>query len=45
MDRVTEEQPHVVEFLRRAGRLDTETWPPLKWRGGGREVWTPEPPD
>ncbi|MFF3604157.1 hypothetical protein [Streptomyces sp. NPDC002463] len=35
----------VVEFLRRAGWLDTETRPPLKWRGGGPEVWTPEPPD
>ncbi|MFB6626481.1 MULTISPECIES: hypothetical protein [unclassified Streptomyces] len=35
----------VVEFLRRAGWLDAEEWPPIEWRGGGPEVWTPEPPN
>ncbi|MFJ6578398.1 hypothetical protein ACIQMY_20805 [Streptomyces sp. NPDC091368] len=34
----------VIEFLRRAGWLDAEEWPPIEWRGGGPEVWTPEPP-
>ena len=34
----------VVEFLRRAGWLDAESWPPIEWRGGGPEVWAPEPP-
>ncbi|MFE5591469.1 hypothetical protein [Streptomyces sp. NPDC056549] len=34
----------VVEFLRRAGWLDAEEWPPIDWRGGGPEVWSPEPP-
>ncbi|MFD9047654.1 hypothetical protein [Streptomyces zaomyceticus] len=35
--------PDVVEFLRRAGWLDADRWPPIEWRGGGPEVWTPEP--
>ncbi|MFB7589350.1 hypothetical protein [Streptomyces sp. NPDC056169] len=26
----------VIEFLRRAGWLDAEKWPPIEWRGGGR---------
>ncbi|WP_369147025.1 hypothetical protein [Streptomyces sp. R44] len=30
----------VIEFLRRAGWLDEEEWPPIEWRGGGPEVWT-----
>lgn len=33
----------VVEFLRRAGWLDEEDWPPIIWRGGGPEVWTEGP--
>jgi hypothetical protein len=32
----------VVEFLRRAGWLDEEDWPPIMWRGGGPEVWERE---
>ena len=35
----------VVEFLRRAGWYDEDAWPPSEWRGGGSEVWSPEPPD
>ncbi|MFG3349529.1 hypothetical protein ACGF1Z_31280 [Streptomyces sp. NPDC048018] len=31
----------VVEFLRRAGWLDAEDWPPIDWRGGGPEVCRP----
>ncbi|MFE2556001.1 hypothetical protein ACFXGT_08185 [Streptomyces sp. NPDC059352] len=34
----------LVEFLRREGWLDAESWPPIEWRGGGPEVWSPEPP-
>lgn len=34
----------VIEFLRRAGWLDADEWPPIEWRGGGPEVWSPEPP-
>lgn len=34
----------VIEFLRRAGWEDEQDWPPIEWRGGGPEVWTPEPP-
>ncbi|MFE2323607.1 hypothetical protein ACFXD5_06735 [Streptomyces sp. NPDC059385] len=30
----------VIEFLRRAGWLDEESWPPIEWRGGGPEVWS-----
>lgn len=30
----------VVEFLRRAGWLDEEDWPPIMWRGGGPTVWS-----
>lgn len=33
----------VVEFLRRAGWLDEEDWPPIMWRGGGPTVWSPSP--
>lgn len=33
----------VVEFLRRAGWLDEEDWPPIMWRGGGPTVWGIEP--
>ncbi|MFB7832037.1 hypothetical protein [Streptomyces sp. NPDC056056] len=33
----------VVEFLRRAGWLDAEEWPPIEWRGGGPEVWASGP--
>jgi hypothetical protein len=35
----------VVEFLRRAGWLDEETWPPITWRGGGPTVWGAGPDD
>ncbi|MFB7866980.1 hypothetical protein [Streptomyces sp. NPDC056069] len=35
----------VIEFLRRAGWADADEWPPIEWRGGGPEVWAPEPPD
>jgi len=34
----------VIEFLRRAGWIDEADWPPIEWRGGGPEAWTPEPP-
>ncbi|MFF3622355.1 hypothetical protein [Streptomyces sp. NPDC002467] len=34
----------VVEFLRRVGLDDEAEWPPIEWRGGGPEVWAPEPP-
>ncbi|GAA3374685.1 hypothetical protein [Streptomyces racemochromogenes] len=36
----------VVEFLRRAGLEDVDLSEagPIEWRGGGPEVWTPEPP-
>jgi hypothetical protein len=34
----------VIEFLRRAGWLDEEEWPPIEWRGGGPEHWSPAPP-
>lgn len=30
----------IIEFLRRAGWLDQEDWPPIEWRGGGPEVWS-----
>lgn len=33
----------VVEFLRRAGWLDEEDWPPIMWRGGGPTVWSTGP--
>lgn len=35
----------VIEFLRRAGWADADEWPPIEWRGGGPEVWAPEPPE
>jgi hypothetical protein len=34
----------VIEFLRRAGWLDEDEWPPIEWRGGGPEHWTLGPP-
>ncbi|MFE9559843.1 hypothetical protein ACFYM0_01860 [Streptomyces sp. NPDC006487] len=33
----------VAEFLRRAGWLNEEEWPPITWRGGGPAVWGGEP--
>ncbi|MGW7433275.1 hypothetical protein ACWGIN_27510 [Streptomyces sp. NPDC054861] len=33
----------LAEFLRRAGWPDEDEWPPIEWRGGGPEVWNPEP--
>ncbi|MHA4776045.1 hypothetical protein L1085_016235 [Streptomyces sp. MSC1_001] len=30
----------VIEFLRRAGWIDEESWPPIEWRDGGPEVWS-----
>lgn len=32
----------LVEFLRRAGWV--EEAPPIEWRGGGPDTWSPEPP-
>ncbi|MER7958184.1 hypothetical protein [Streptomyces sp. NPDC096030] len=34
----------VIEFLRRAGWPHGEQWPPIQWRGGGPEHWSPGPP-
>lgn len=33
----------VIEFLRRAGWLEEEDWPPIMWLDGGPEVWQREP--
>lgn len=35
----------VIKFLRRAGWLDADEWPPIEWRGGGPEEWPGAPTD